>query len=154
VPRKLRTESSRVVYAGQRDRPTGLSLSPENFQNPSPETQRVIQELQVHQVELEMQNKELLRTQSELETSRERYFELYDLATVSYCTISEKGLILENNLTRISIKIPIFRESFRIDTAAKQNGKVPDWKIPPDITICNRQNKYGNEPNQFNRGVI
>ncbi|MEI7639050.1 MAG: PAS domain S-box protein, partial [Syntrophus sp. (in: bacteria)] len=42
---------------------------------------------------------ELRRSQLELDTARARYFDLYDLAPVGYCTISEKGLILEANLT-------------------------------------------------------
>ena len=68
------------------------ALSPE-------ETQRTVHELQIHQIEIEMQNDELRRTQVELESARARYFDLYDLAPVGYCTISEKGLILEANLT-------------------------------------------------------
>jgi PAS domain S-box-containing protein len=46
-----------------------------------------------------MQNDELRRAQQELDATRARYFDLYDLAPVGYCTLSEQGIILEANLT-------------------------------------------------------
>ncbi len=67
------------------------------------DAQRLHHELEVHQIELEIQNEELRRAQEELEAERARYFDLYDLAPVGYVTISEKGLILEANLTACSL---------------------------------------------------
>ena len=70
------------------------------------EMQRLIHELQVHQIELEMQNDELRRFQNEIEESRNKYSELYDkysnlydFAPVGYFTIKEKGKIAQANLT-------------------------------------------------------
>jgi PAS domain S-box-containing protein len=65
---------------------------------------RKIEETQhVYQIELETQNDELRVSRTALEAARARYFDLYDLAPVGYCTISEPGLILEANLTAASL---------------------------------------------------
>jgi formate hydrogenlyase transcriptional activator len=62
------------------------------------ETQRLLHELQVHQIELEMQNAELCRVQEELELSRDKYAELYDFAPVGFFCLEPSGLIREVNL--------------------------------------------------------
>ncbi|MEI7538488.1 MAG: PAS domain S-box protein, partial [Comamonadaceae bacterium] len=62
-----------------------------------------LHELRVHKIELEMQLEELSRTQSELDISRTRYMDFYDLAPVGYCTLSSKGLISEVNLTTTTL---------------------------------------------------
>ena len=65
--------------------------------------ERLFHELQVHQVELEMQNDELQRAQNALQSERERYLDLYEQAPVGYCTVSEAGLILQINRTAATL---------------------------------------------------
>jgi PAS domain S-box-containing protein len=62
------------------------------------EVQRLIQELHVHQEELEMQNEELIHSRLEIERSRNEYATLYDFAPVSYFTLDENGFIVQLNL--------------------------------------------------------
>jgi transcriptional regulator with PAS, ATPase and Fis domain len=64
-----------------------------------PDTKRLLHELQVHQVELEMQNSEMCHTQEELELSRNKFCQLYDFAPVGFFTFTRSGVIREVNLT-------------------------------------------------------
>ena len=59
---------------------------------PSPEESlRIVHEMRVHQIELELQNEELRRAQAELEEARGRYFDLFDLAPVGLCDAERQG---------------------------------------------------------------
>ena len=66
---------------------------------PARSAEELLYELQVHQIELEMQNEELRRAQEALEKSRDHYVEFFDFAPVGYITLDEKGVITEINLT-------------------------------------------------------
>jgi PAS domain S-box-containing protein len=66
---------------------------------PPAKKDELLHELRVHQIELEMQNEELRRAQSELDEFHRRYFDLFDLAPVGYFTINRKGLVTEANIT-------------------------------------------------------
>jgi diguanylate cyclase (GGDEF)-like protein/PAS domain S-box-containing protein len=83
---------------------TKTTPSPEYLAAMAPEKARqVLHELQVHQIELGLQNEELRRAQVKLGAEQARYFDLYDLAPVGYCSLSETGLILEANLTAATL---------------------------------------------------
>ena len=90
-----------------KNKTSSLRKRAEEFLNKHPEVikeittgdvNKLVEDLHVHQIELEIQNEELRQAQSELEVSRDGYSDLYDFAPVGYVTISEKGLILQANL--------------------------------------------------------
>jgi PAS domain S-box-containing protein len=93
---ELRQRAEETIQAKARSSENSEAMPPE-------ETRRTLHELRVHRVELEMQNEELRQAQAELGAARARYFDLYDLAPVGYCTIGEQGLILETNLTAATL---------------------------------------------------
>ena len=67
------------------------------------ESQRLLHELEVHQIEMEMQNAELLKSRDEAETVSEKYSDLYDYAPVGYFTLDRNGVIRAANLTGASL---------------------------------------------------
>ncbi|MFN0075317.1 MAG: PAS domain-containing protein [Prosthecobacter sp.] len=64
---------------------------------------RILQELQIHQIELEMQNEELKQAKAALDAGLEKYTDLYDFAPVGYFTLTSNGTIHQVNLTGSSL---------------------------------------------------
>ena len=91
-PRDLRAraEAERLRRAGDAPGQDGV-LGPDA-------TQHVIHDLQVHEIELEMQNDELRRAYDALDAARARYADLYDMAPIGYVTLGPGGIIREANL--------------------------------------------------------
>jgi predicted nuclease with TOPRIM domain len=76
-----------------KDKTSSLRKRAEEFLNKNPEAvneitstdvKKLVEDLHIHQIELEIQNEELRRAQLELEASRDRYSELFDFAPVGY----------------------------------------------------------------------
>ncbi len=105
-------ESEKAPQNGKRKRPEKLSrqfrkeaekklteqaVSPDITRNYSAD--KLLYELQVHQIELEMQNEALIYAQTLLEESRDNYRDCFDFASVGYLTLSYDNLIADINLT-------------------------------------------------------
>ena len=107
---------------------------PQSLESMSPaETGRALEELRIHQIELQMQNEELHRAQAELDAARARYFDLYDLAPVGYVTVSEKGLILEANLTAARL--------LGVERSALVKRRLTSFILPQDEDLYYLQRK-------------
>lgn len=95
MKKPIRTAGSRVSAP----RTHGGSRSAAPARRRAPSNAELVHELEVHQVELEMQNEELRHAQLDLQAARDRFVDLYDFAPVGYFTLDARGLVTEANLT-------------------------------------------------------
>ncbi len=90
------------------------------------DSQRTLHELQVHQIELEMQNTELQDARDKMELLLEKYTDLYDFAPVGYFSLDEQGRILDANLTGTTL--------LGVDRSALINRRLPEF-VPPESRL-------------------
>lgn len=64
---------------------------------------KLIEELNLYQIELELQNEDLIKTQVELQISHNKYADLYNLAPIAYFTFNADGLIVDVNQAGLNL---------------------------------------------------
>ncbi|MES2637092.1 MAG: HAMP domain-containing sensor histidine kinase [Pseudomonadota bacterium] len=112
-------------------------------------TNQLLHELQVHKIELEMQNDELRESHVALDIIRTRYFDLYDLAPIGYLTLNRHGLIQEANLTVASL-LGVTRS-----TLIKQPISKLIFKADQDIYYLNHKKLMASgEPQSFDLRIV
>jgi len=103
------------------------------------EMRRIMHELRVYQIELEIQNEELRNTQIELELSKTKYIHLYDQAPVGYLTLSSSTMVLQANHTFLEMV------GKNLETVVKRS--FTEFIAVDDITIfLSRYNSFFKNP--------
>jgi signal transduction histidine kinase/CheY-like chemotaxis protein len=86
--------------------------------NSDTETLKLIHELEVHQIELEMQNEELLHAKNSVQLAAKKYLELFDFAPSGYFTLTKESTIVELNLAAATIlekeRVKLLSSDFRL----------------------------------------
>ena len=93
------------------------------------DVKRLLYELQVHQVELEMQNVELSQAHAEAEANADKFSDLYDFAPVGYFTFTEGGVILGVNLTGVAL--------LGVEQRGLLDRRFPLWVAPKSRNCFN-----------------
>ena len=100
-------------------------LSAQTAASPCPkDTQELIYQLRVHQIELEMQNEELVQARAQVEAGLAHYAQLYDFAPVGYVTLNFLGVIVEINLSGASM--------LGVERARLKDRRFAQWVSPSD----------------------
>lgn len=121
---RLLTELRRRAELRLRRTPGATVLSPAET-----DAVRLVHELQVHQVELEMQNDELQAARDAMEVGRDKYSDLFDFAPVGYLSLNRAGMVLEANLAAASL--------LGTDRSCLVGQRFATWVAAADVTGFN-----------------
>jgi PAS domain S-box-containing protein len=118
------------------------------------EIYKLLHELEVHQIELQLQNEELIQAKEQAVAASEKYIELYDFAPTGYFSLSRKGEIIQLNLTaakmlgkgRSQVKNKLFQTFVSLDSLHLFNvflGKVfnSNFKESCELTLLSNGEK-------------
>ncbi len=119
TPEELSTLAEERLKVKQKNVQTAFS-SPD-------ETLRLVHELEVHQIELEIQQEELARTRLELEGSLTQYTNLYDFAPAGYLSLGRDSIILQANLTATKL--------LGVDRSRLLGMTIKQFIVPEDYRV-------------------
>ena len=97
--KKTDTAFSNVALRHRAERELKSKMSHMDLPRSEEDMLKLVHDLQVHQIELEMQNEELRRSEAELMASRDKFSQLYDFAPMGYFTLDRDAVIQSVNLT-------------------------------------------------------
>ena len=111
-------ELRRQAEAKLGDRKKKASVLPAPLSDP----QRLVHELEVHQIELEMQNEELTQSRAQVEAGLRRYTDLYDFAPIGYFTLAGDGAIRQVNVAGANLlgaeRVALIKRRFGVFVSA------------------------------------
>jgi signal transduction histidine kinase/CheY-like chemotaxis protein len=126
----MRTKPGPSAETAELRRVAEARLREQHREPPQPptegETRRLLHELQVHQIQLEMQNEEVQRARNEMEAGFEKYSDLYDFAPVGYLTLDPAGAVQEANLASAAL--------IGIERSRLLQGPFAQHLAPADLT--------------------
>jgi PAS domain-containing protein len=95
------------------------------------DVKKLLHELQVHQIELEMQNEELREANEIAESALKKYTMLYDLAPMGYFTLAADGTILELNFTGAEMlgdrRFSLINSNFKLFVSDQSRGEFNEF---------------------------
>ncbi len=128
-----------AVCPAELRRPAELKIQERQKKRPATQTGkanalRLVHELEVHQIELEMQQEELIAARVELEAALDQYTNLYDFAPVGYFTLTREGQIRGSNLAVVTAIVNVIVQTLNEGRFSARHGcLLPDLQVMTEL---------------------